>query len=311
MESADTRCLRLAARQLGVLTRAQARERGLSNRAVTRRVERGLWESLYPSVFRVEGSTPTWRQRLMAALLWAGRGAALSHRTAAGLHGFARFREGPIELSATFKLHSVPLAKVHLVGELSWQELCWSGPLTLTKPTRTLVDLSATEGAATLRASVDEALRRRWTTLERLQVAVSKAAFRHGVPALRDIVTQLAGGDAPLESELEARVAEVLANAGFPRPIKQKVIAIGSTVFRIDFLIPGTRVVIEADGYAYHSGFQTFERQRERHRVLIARGFVVLPWTWDSVKRHPEQLVRQLRATLAHQARPALPAPAQ
>lgn len=302
MESADARCLKLAARQLGVLTRAQAREHGLSNRAVTRRVELGLWESLYPSVFRVEGSTPTWRQRLMAALLWAGRGAALSHRAAAGLHGFARFGEGPIELSATFKLHSVPRAEVHLVGELSWQELCWSGPLTLTKPTRTLLDLSATEDAATLRASVDEALRRRWMTLERLQVAVSGAAKRHGVPALRAIVNELAGGDAPLESELEARVAEVLASAGFPRPIKQKVIRIGTTVCRVDFLIPGTKVVIEADGYAYHSGFQSFERQRERQRMLIARGFVVLPWTWNSLKRHREQLVRQLRETLAEHA---------
>jgi hypothetical protein len=36
--------------------------------------------------------------------------------------------------------------------------------------------------------------------------------------------------------------------------------------------------------------------------MLIARGFVVLPWTWNSLKRHREQLVRQLRETLAEHA---------
>ncbi len=303
METADVECLRLAARQRGVVTRAQARQRGLSNRAISRRIESGLWEPLYPSVYRVEGSPRTWQQRLAAALLWAGRGAAVSHRAAGALHGFARFRAGPIELSVCRNLRMPAPAVVHRLGILPWRELVWLEGLTVTSATRTLVDLSATEDAPTLRATVDEALRRRWTTLDRLQVALSRAAHRPGVAALRAIVTQLVGGDAPAESELEARVAELLETAGFPRPVKQQVVRVGGVVRRMDFRLPGTPVVIEADGYAYHSGFDTFERQRDRHRALASRGFLVVPWTWASVRDQPEHLIRQLHATLAQTRR--------
>lgn len=304
MGRADIECLRLAARQRGLLTRAQAYERGLSERAVQRRVERGLWEHVYPSVYRVEGSEPTWQQHLAAALLWAGPGAAVSHRAAARLHGFARFGARPVELSVTRNIRLPPPAVVHRVASLHWRELSSREGLTLTSATRTLVDLSALEDARMLRASVDEALRLRWTSLDKLQVAVSRAASWRGVRKLRAIVSELTGGEAPAESELEARVAELLEAAGFPRPIRQRVVHVGGAVRRMDFCIPGTPVVIEADGSAYHSGFDTFEKQRERHRGLISRGFLVLPWTWASVRDQPEHLVRQLHATLAQARRP-------
>lgn len=46
-------------------------------------------------------------------------------------------------------------------------------------------------------------------------------------------------------------------------------------VGRVDFLI-GERLVVEADGYEWHGGREAFERDRNRDRELVRRGYVVL-----------------------------------
>lgn len=298
-KSAELECLRVASRQHGVISRRQARDLGMSDRRITHRLASGRWEPLFPAVYRVEGSVRTWHQELRAALTWAGRRAAISHGAAAALLGFARFKPGAIELSAPGRHESRRLAVVHRVSALPPRELTWVDGLTVTAATRTLVDLAATEEPPTLRASVDEALRRKWTTLDKLEAALARSSYQRGVAALREMVDRLLGGEAPAESELEARVAEVLETAGFPRPIRQHVIRTRRGVRRMDFLIPGTRVVIEADGYAYHSSFDTFEDQRARHLDVTAKGLVVVPWTWRALDERPEELVEKLRQTLA------------
>jgi hypothetical protein len=44
----------------------------------------------------------TWRGRLLAALLWAGPEAFVSHRSAAALYGLDGFPEGSIEITAPY-----------------------------------------------------------------------------------------------------------------------------------------------------------------------------------------------------------------
>jgi hypothetical protein len=86
------------------------------------------------------------------------------------------------------------------------------GPV-VTNATRTLLDLGAEVPEATLRASLDEALRRRWTTLERLEAAVDRSAPRPGLRTLRLMVEELFGGGGPTDSELEAMGARAPGGA--------------------------------------------------------------------------------------------------
>lgn len=53
-------------------------------------------------------------------------------------------------------------------------------------------------------------------------------------------------------------------------------------VGRVDFLI-GDRLVIEADGYDWHGGRAEFERDRERDRELVRRGYVVIRASYRQV----------------------------
>ncbi len=51
-------------------------------------------------------------------------------------------------------------------------------------------------------------------------------------------------------------------------------------VGRVDFLV-GERLVIEADGYEWHADRAAFERDRERDRELVRRGYLVIRVTYQ------------------------------
>jgi hypothetical protein len=84
---ADRRAAELADRQEGVVARRQLVALGMSDRMIGDRVRRGRLIRLHRGVYAV-GHRRLRREGVwLAAVLAAGRGAALSHRTAAVLHG--------------------------------------------------------------------------------------------------------------------------------------------------------------------------------------------------------------------------------
>ena len=294
---AELRAMRLAAHQQGVLRRDQALACGVGVWQLRGRVAHQRWVELFPEVYRVEGAPPTWRQRLTAASLWAARGFALSHHTAGRLHGFTRCRGEAVELTATRDLR-FPAATVHRVQTLPVDELALVDGLRATSVTRTLLDLAAVDPERDVRACVDQALSRKWTSLDRLERALARVPHQRGVRFLRRLVDEYSGGEGPTESELEARVLELFEAAGLPRPHTQRRVMAGNRLRRLDFALPGTPLVIEADGYAHHSSPTAFEEDRARNNALTARGYRVLHWTWAAVNERPDQLVAQLCAAM-------------
>lgn len=287
-----------AATQDGVASRAQLR-RHLSARQIGHATRSGKLEQVLPSVFAALGAPDTWRRRLRAIELWAGRGAALSHETAGALHGFNRVREGALAVTLCRSLELAAPYVVHRVARLPHGDVTTINGLRVTSPCRTLVDLACTLPQADLRACVDQALRQRRVTLEQLSNAVARSKHRRGVGVLRELIEGFDRGDGPTESELEALVLDLIAEAELPRPTKQRAVVAGGRLRRLDFHFPGTRVVIEADGYAYHAGLNAFEADRERLNALTLRGFRVLHWTWAALHERPHELLAQLQLALA------------
>ena len=72
----DTAVAAIAARQYALITRAQARLVGFSDKAIDHRLASGRWEALFRAVYRVAGSPHTWRQMLLANVLATGDGSA-------------------------------------------------------------------------------------------------------------------------------------------------------------------------------------------------------------------------------------------
>lgn len=298
MDKRVVRCLEVASRQHGLVRRAQARQAGVSRQQIQRQLDDRHWRRVLPGVYRVVSAPETWEQSLQAASLWAARDFAISHRAAAALWGFTRFKAKAVELTVCRKQRAPHGVAVHFAERLNHREVTERHGFTVTTAARTLLDLSAETGEQELRASIDQALRCRWTTVEALEQLLERHRGHRGVDLLRRLVNEFAGGGGPTESELEARVVEVVDAAGLPRPEKQCPVIAGGRLRRLDFRFPGTKVVIEADGYEHHSGLADFERDRARRNSLIARGYVVLQWTWLALKERPEHLLHELSRVL-------------
>jgi hypothetical protein len=74
----------------GVVRIADLREAGMSNHALAARCRpSGPWQRILPGVVLLSNSPPTRRQRLRAALLYAGQGAVLTGVDAMQAHGLA------------------------------------------------------------------------------------------------------------------------------------------------------------------------------------------------------------------------------
>lgn len=297
MERGERKCLEQAGERWGVLTRREALVH-LSASQLQHRLDSGAWVRLFPTVYRVRGAPQSVEQRRAAAQLWSG--AVLSHRTAAALHGLAGFeRCEAVELTSPTRLTGQPGVTAHR-GSLWHTEHCVADcGLKITSVTRTLLDLAGHVSAAELRAAVQDALRKKLTTLDSLETAAARARFRPGIATLKALLAELQGQGGPTESELEEAALELIAMADLPKPRVQKPIRAGTRNARLDLVFEAQGVVIECDGYATHSDVKSFEADRARNNRLIAHGYRVLHWTWSAIHDRPEELALDLAHTLA------------
>ena len=90
----------------------------------------------------------------------------------------------------------------------------------------------------------------------------------------------------------------MIAAAGVPRPKVQWAVVAGSKQRRLDLFFKDQGVVVEADGYATHSGIDSFEDDRVRNNSLAVSGLLVLHWTWRALHDRPEELIAELYVAL-------------
>src|SRR5436190_4361471 len=86
------------ARQFGLITRPDAAKFGIGSAAIARRIASREWARALPRIYRATAAEVTERQRALAAVLWAGDGALVSHATAARLWEFEHVRGNKIEI---------------------------------------------------------------------------------------------------------------------------------------------------------------------------------------------------------------------
>jgi len=66
-----------------------------------------------------------------------------------------------------------------------------------------------------------------------------------------------------------------------------RIVLPGCDPYRADFLFAKQRLIVEADGWRYHSSRQSFEDDRWRDAQLQAAGYRVIRLTWNQVANHP------------------------
>lgn len=162
------------------------------------------------------------------------------------------------------------------------------------KPARMLLTIGSVVKPHVVERLMDEALRRGLVTLEELRDVLRRLSGRgvRGVKVFRLLLEERGG--AILDSELERVLWKVIKSSDLPLP--QKQVWIGS--YRVDFLYPAEKLIIEADSIAHHTDGPDFRKDRERQNELINRGFRVLRFTWDDVKNRPDYVIETIRKAL-------------
>lgn len=201
--------------QFGVFNRVQAIAAGHSDTSIRHRRETGRWDAALPDVFRMAGAPETWQQKAMAAVLCAGDGAALSHRSAAVLWGFPNFGLDDIEICAPPGRKDVPDVMVHRTRRPF--RIVHAGPLPVTEPARTIFDLCALVRPSLAEHALDDALRRRLVTLAQIRAEFFRTAGqgRGGTVVMRDLLEKRARTTSLLIAGSSAAFCRYSSPAGY------------------------------------------------------------------------------------------------
>ena len=143
---------------------------------------------------------------------------------------------------------------------------------------------------------LDLALRRRWVAIDDV-LAAQRTRFgaRHSAEAGRILRAAATGAHSPGERLLHsllrrARIVGWQANAD---------LTIGGSTFCPDIRFDALRLLIEVDGFAFHTDHDAFENDRRRQNALILAGWTLLRFTWRQLSDEPERVVREIRRAMA------------
>ena len=106
----------------------------------------------------------------------------------------------------------------------------------------------------------------------------------------------MATGPAPTRSELEDAVLDLMLRGGLVHPQVNEALRLSGRRVVPDFRWPEQRLVVEADGAAWHDNKLAREDDAERQALLEAHGDRVLRVTWDQAIARPGQTLARIRA---------------
>lgn len=297
----------LAALQYSVLSRAQARRLGASTPAVRHRVEGPDWELATWRVLRLVGSPPSVRQRLMIAVLDAGPGAAVSHRSAAALWRLPGFSFTAVEVSRQRGRsgRATEGAVLHRPRRLLPSHITARYGIPVTTVARTLFDLAAEVHPARMERLVETVLSKSPSTLSVLRRVLDDlgGSGRGGVAVMRAILAERPEGYVAPASGLEARFERILAEAG-EAPLERQVDVGGHDwVGRVDYVDRELRILVEIDSDVHHTSLLDRAHDAHRDEQLRAAGWrEIVRITEDEVWRRPQEGLARLRDA-RHRAR--------
>jgi very-short-patch-repair endonuclease len=284
----------LAKRQHGVVARRQLLGLGMSSRAVDGRIGRGQLHEVFRGVYVVGARRISRKGRWLAAVLAAGEGVVLSHRSAARLW---RLLPGAPEL---IELMCPPGRIVRRKGIVSHgspvrdDEWLVEDGIPVTSPCRTIFDLAAVVEMRELERAFHEAEAGEVTDLVSLPMLLERYPGRRGSRKVKKLLRSRKPV-AITRNDFEEAFLALVDAYGLPRPRMNADLAVRGRFFEIDALWEGQRVAVELDSRSIHGTRKRFESDRLRDRILVAEGWRTMRITWRQLQEEPESIAADLR----------------
>lgn len=295
--SVEERIEKLAARQHGLVTRAQLLRLGIGNGAVQYRRRTRRLRPVQRGVYRI-GPLVSAHEREMAAVLACGPEAVVSHRSAAALWGLLALRDDRAPVDVTVQTRGRrrrPGVLVHSSPDLGTDEVASVEAIPTTSPARTVLDVAAVLGSRRLEQVLALAEREGLTDASEVLALARRHPRRPGIHLLRTLIHADAR-PAMTRSTAEDRFLALIDKVELPRPEANVMVA----GHEVDFLWRAERLVVEVDGFAFHASRSRFESDRLKDGRLSTRGYHVIRITWRQIVDEPEaMLVRVAQALTA------------
>jgi very-short-patch-repair endonuclease len=295
----DQAVAKAAAGQRTLLRRPQLLAIGLSARAIQYRLDSGVLRLIHePGVYALgQGPLPPLAEEL-AAIYACGEGSVLSHHASALLWGLRPSRPPYVDVTVIGRNRRSRLGvRVHRVQHLDPRETRPYGDLPATSPARALLEIAPDLSPRALERALDEGIAREMTSVEEVLAVLARNAGRPGSAPLHALVST----DRPTtltDSAAAERFLTVIRRAQIPEP--EVNVWLGR--HRVDFLWRAEKLVVEVDGYRFHSSRGKFERDRAKDAELTAAGFIVIRVTWRQLERDSEAMLARVAMTLARRA---------
>lgn len=203
-----------------------------------------------------------------------------------------RFTHDEVEVSvARRRERRRPGIRVYRTRALPPDEVEVIEEIPVTSPARTLIDIGAFVSPNQLEHVVADAERRGLVLRAHLIRHLERHRGRRGVATLRAVLD-----DEPAftRSAAERKLLRLVRTASLPSPVTNA--RVGS--HEVDFLWPHQRVIVDVDGYQWHSDRAAFERDRVRDAELQALGYRVVRVTWRQLQREPRVVLARIASVL-------------
>jgi hypothetical protein len=286
----DAILARIAARQHGLATIDQLRAVGLDDRAVSKRVARGVLHRRYRGVYTIGHVALSREGEWLAATLACGPGTVLSHLSAAELRGVTRTPASFIAVIAP-RRRRIDGVRVHTARRLDPRDVTHERGIPVTTVHRIFVDLSDLYTPHELVAFIREANFRGHFVEPAVRDSMDRANGRHNLHVLDRAIELFKDGSAGTRSRNEV----LFLRLDLPEPlVNTKLLG-----FEVDFLWPEIKLNVEVDG-AQHNSPPARRADAARDRILTAEGYTVLRFPEEDVKERPDAVLRAVSAWVSN-----------
>lgn len=296
--------------QLAVASRGQLLALGMNDRAMQYRLRPdGPWQALLPGIYLAVTGTPTFEQKEMAALLYAGPGSVITGPMAL-MHysirnGSATDDIIDVLVPAGRQRLSTGFARLHRTTQMPARASS-SGPVRLALVPRAVADtVRQLSDLRDVRAVVADAVQLGRCTVGQLAEELRNGPIK-GSAKFRSVLAEVADG---IRSAAEGDLRDLIVTARLPMPLFNPSLYDGDVFLgRPDAWWPDAGVAGEVDSRAWHISPEDWDRTRRRHDLMGAAGIIPLHFSPREIRQEPAMVVQRIRDALTRGlARPPLP----
>jgi len=274
------------------VTRQQLLALGVKREAINYRVKIGRLHRVHRGVYAVGTPPVTPLERAMAAVLACGDGAVLSHGSALTLWGVWKRWDLPFHVTIPGDRRPKGI-RVRRVTQLDRRDVTRHQGIPVTTLARALLDMAPSMPPK----SLTRAMNTGWLNGHVRPSALAEVAARHPAHRGRAQVEAVLGvaGERPTRSGFEDDLPAFCKRHGLPIPQMDATVC----GYEVDALFPEAKLIVELDGWPFHSSRTSFEDDRRRDADTLAAGFGTLRITRERYELDPAGVAAQLRQIVA------------